>query len=118
MSDYHVLAITNNDVQVAFHFTVPATSNKAGKTYKQCLLEDSAEPNTTVLADTNIDLTEKTAIENADVIERVDRVPFNINHTDADKRAAIETRHTELATELQTTLTGRYEFWGFSADVS
>jgi len=118
MSGYHVLEqVSQHNVRVAFHFTVPNQTNEPNKSYRDCIKEarDANDPITQVPwleADFG---SEYTDITNGIVVEHVEVFGFGSEMTNQEKIAALNARHTELAAKIWPELQAKYEFWGYNA---
>lgn len=126
MSNYHIRyigprpkygEITRRKIRVIMHFEVPAGGNPIGKAWSQCILEDVSIHKDTVLTDTEITASEKTAIQAGTIIERTYEVAVHENSNAVEKKAAVDSawvqRHTDTINELAL----RYEFWGYAGDI-
>lgn len=109
-------------LEVAYHFDVAADTwtNVAGKTLKECLLEDpGAEPTKSIVA--GLDPVEQQKLDSRDLLEVVESAVYpdaTFEPSQAARKNWIEARGRTLRSTLRRTLHERYWAWGFTGTVT
>lgn len=125
MANYHVLEVSpkGNRAQVAFHFTVGAGTNFAGKSWQSVLVEYLSKNSSEARAITQVpwletgNATEHTALTNGGVYEVVESVSWDGNATNSEKAAVIDARWTALNATTLSELQEQLTFWGLDRNV-
>lgn len=119
---YHILGMhrAQDEATVVFHIDVPDTDNAASVSYRTALVESiMAEPEgTTTSVVPGLASAEQTQLDNGERYEHIERVEFDGNLDNADKKTAIEAAYTARKTQLLQIAQNRLEFWGWSGDVA
>jgi hypothetical protein len=116
MADYHVLGLSGDGdaVTVAFHVSVPAETNVAGKVLSEALIEDRS-PKTSV---PYLSVAAADEVSLGIVYEHVETVSMSGKSTNQERIAILDARATELQTAVLARLRKLYAFWGYERTVS
>lgn len=125
MSNYHVMEVSadHDTATVAMHFTVPDEANFASVNIRAALVEYLATRGvdnvvTAVPWLETDNPTEYAALEAGSVFEKIERVEYDVNVTNAAKAAVIDARWTALNATIPDVLRERLKFWGLDRDVT
>lgn len=116
MADFHVLEVSaaKDKARVAFHISVPAETNAAGKNLSTAVVE-CFSPATEV---SYLAQAEKDAVAAGTIFEHIETVAFSGHATNAERLAIIETRAAILQTKVLENLRARLAFWGYEGTVT
>lgn len=127
MSNWHVKTTSKDGrrASVVFHIPVPVGSNDASpaKSWRDAIAEQIKPQNTDGSFGTwfsqlqGIDAGELGQIQAGELFEKVDNVAFQANDSDLEKRDKIDTKFTELSTEIINEKKAELKFWGFARDL-
>lgn len=126
MSDYHILAASENGfrITVAFHIPVPGGTNIVGKSYADCLLESGRATMMSSVPNHATDFSSEAAdLQNGIVLEVIDSIEVRFqrntpkNEIRAMGKAAIEDKFRRIKTKKQNQIPLMFRYWGFSGDV-
>lgn len=118
MANLHVLTKTENDVTVAAHIAIPATSNTAGVSWRTALI-NSGLGGATVLKDGDgtggtISAAEKTQLATGALYEVVDQIHVSIPSGAAAINAYLDSRYSEISARALAFLQDRLNYFGYS----
>ena len=108
-----------DEARVVFHIGIPDTANANAMSYRAALVEyltETGQGTTSTIP--NLDGAEQTQMDAGEVFEDVQRIHFDTNLSNTDKRTAIETAYTARKTLILDRARDRLEFWGISGDVA
>ncbi len=116
MSKIHVLENNNGKYRVVLHFNVPAGSNSAGKTWKDCALS-SGDGVTTILPEGTgtgqIATAEKASIESGDVLEVVDNI---LLESGGASSASVDAMADTIINNKKALLQQKYKYYGYTQE--
>lgn len=116
MSKIHVLENNNGKYRVVLHFNVPAGSNSASKTWKDCALS-SGDGIATILAEGvgvgQITTVEKTSVESGDVLEVVDNI---LLESGGASPASLEAMADGIINNKKALLLQKYKYYGYTQE--
>lgn len=103
-------------IEIVYHFDIAADpwTNAAGKTLKECLVEDpAAGPTKSIVV--GLPQVEQDKLDARDLLECVERTAFGPEVTAmATRRAWVEGRARTMEGTLSQTLYSRYCVWGYA----
>ena len=122
MADYHVMGTdkAGNSMRVAFHIAIPATTNDAGKTYQDALVElltGSIDGSSISSAVPDIDTAELTQMQNGEIFEKVVELDSNPAENYPTKQARLDAKYSEVAAEVAAELQTRLQYWGYQRNI-
>jgi len=117
MSDYHVLAATNDgdNITIAFHIPVPSETNFTGVTLQSALAEDVAIDKTSEVP--WIDGAEQTSLTNGSLYEHIGSVRTHKDESNARKKTDADNKFNNLVIRIQNEIRQRYWGWRFERNV-
>lgn len=122
MSDYHVLegSEDGNRYRIVFHIPVPSVPNRVGVNYRAALV--SLTGGVSILPEGNgigqITTAELALIASGAIYEHVELFNTNPNENAAQIQARLDAYYSELVTKIQTDLSGKLSYYGYTRDVS